>query len=70
MDIKKEELGLRKFEAETRRMEVEMQKQKHEFDYKAKIEELELKKISEAAQNLEKQAMTQALLDLLKKNNP
>ena len=60
VELKKEELEIRKFEAETTRRQMEM-------EHKARMEEIELKRASESAQALERQAMTHALLELIKK---
>lgn len=44
-----------------------MKAKKNEMEFKAKMEELELRKAGEATQNEERAMMTKALLELLQK---
>lgn len=67
LDLKTEEVSVRKYEAETRRMEMEIMKQQNERDYQLKLQELELRKKIEGAQAEEKLAMTKAMLELLQR---
>ena len=65
--MRKEELEVRKFEAETRRLEILSAKERTELEYQAKKKELELREKNEAAQNEERMTMTRALLEFLQK---
>ncbi|CAG7837621.1 unnamed protein product [Allacma fusca] len=67
--LKKEELLLRKLEAENRLLELTLAKEKQEMDFKIKQAELEMQQQAQKAQNEEKCTLTKALIEVISKRH-